>query len=114
LSKAFPPVDNLPTSNVVKAGSAIPVKFSLGSNYGLNILAAGYPASVLIECSSTAPVDVIDQIVSASSSGLTYDAMTGKYIYVWKTDKTWAGTCRQLVVKLSDGSSHAANFKLTR
>ena len=41
----FQPVDNLPALNVVKAGSAIPVKFSLGGNKGLNIFAAGYPLS---------------------------------------------------------------------
>jgi hypothetical protein len=33
---------------------------------------------------------------------------------VWKTDKAWAGTNRQLVVKLADGTSHVANFKLTK
>ena len=37
----FQPVDNLPTFNMTKAGSAIPVKFSLGGNQGLDILAAG-------------------------------------------------------------------------
>ena len=42
----FPPVDNLPALNSVKAGSAIPVKFSLGGDKGLNIFAAGYPKSV--------------------------------------------------------------------
>ena len=42
----FRPVDNLPTVNVVKAGSAIPVKFSLGGDQGLNIFAANSPASI--------------------------------------------------------------------
>ena len=31
------PIDNLPTVNTMKAGSAAPVKFSLGGNKGLNI-----------------------------------------------------------------------------
>ena len=48
----FQPVDNLPTVNQVKAGSSIPIKFSLGGNQGLNIMAAGYPASQPINCSS--------------------------------------------------------------
>jgi len=30
------------------------------------------------------------------------------------SDHAWAGTCRQLVVKLDDGTSHRASFKLTR
>jgi len=39
------------------------------------------------------------------------DAATGRYNYVWKTDKAWAGKCRQLVVKFLDGSVRRANFK---
>ena len=35
----------------------------------------------------------------------------GQYVYVWKTDKAWSGTCRQLVVKLSDNTEHRANFR---
>ena len=41
----FPPVDNPLVVNVVNAGRAIPVKFSLGGNKGLNIFAPGYPVS---------------------------------------------------------------------
>jgi hypothetical protein len=47
-------VDNLPTLNIVKVGSAIPVKLCLGGNFGLNIFEAGYPKSVLISCESGA------------------------------------------------------------
>jgi len=35
-------------------------------------------------------------------------------VYVWKTDKIWANTCRQLVVKLNDGTLHGANFTFTK
>jgi hypothetical protein len=31
---------------------------------------------------------------TAGDSGLSYDAATDQYTYVWKTDKTWSGTCR--------------------
>jgi extracellular elastinolytic metalloproteinase len=30
---------------------------------------------------------------------------------VWKTQKAWAGTCRQLIIRLDDGTDHIANFK---
>src|SRR5262249_47199692 len=40
----FQPVDNLPTINIVNAGRAVPVKFSLGGNFGLAIFAPGFPA----------------------------------------------------------------------
>jgi hypothetical protein len=107
----FQPVDNLPTVNTVKAGSAIPVKFSLAGNQGLNIFAAGYPVSQKIACDSSAPLDDIEVTVTAGSSSLSYDASSNQYNYVWKTDKAWAGTCRQLIVRLIDSTDHKANFK---
>ncbi len=106
------PVDNPPSLNSVKAGSAVPVKFSLGGNRGLNIFAAGFPASGAVPCSATVAVDEIESTVTAGGSSLTYDPTTDQYTYVWKTDNAWAGQCRQLVVRLDDGSSHVANFKL--
>ncbi len=107
----FRPVVNLPTLNVVKAGSAVPVKFSLGGNKGLIIFAAGYPQSSKIACNSGIPQNDIEQTITAGWSRLTYDPRTKQYNYVWKTDKAWKGTCRQLVIKLLDGTIHLANFK---
>ena len=106
----FQPVDNLPTLNQVNSGRAIPVKFSLGGNMGLDIFAAGYPKSGAITSSPTATVDAIETTVTAGGSSLTYDPVADQYNYVWKTDKAWTG-CRQLVVKLNDGTIHYANFK---
>ena len=108
----FPPVDNLPVFNTPKAGSAVPVKFSLRGNQGLGIFEPGYPKSQLIPCNSTVPVNGIEETVAASS--LSYNPSTDQYSYVWKTDKAWAMTCRQLVVKLNDGTSHHANFQFTK
>jgi hypothetical protein len=59
-------------------------------------------------------VDGIEETVTAGGSSLSYDAATETYNYVWKTEKSWAGTCRQLTVKLVDGTSHYANFQFTR
>jgi hypothetical protein len=39
----YRPVDNPPVVNTVKAGQGIPVKFSLGGDFGLDIFEAGYP-----------------------------------------------------------------------
>jgi DNA-binding beta-propeller fold protein YncE len=107
----FPPVSNLPVFNVVNAGRAIPVKFSLSGYKGLNIFAANSPASGQIACNSSDPAVTLQDTVTAGGSSLNYDASTDQYIYVWKTDAAWAGTCQQLVVQLNDGSVHRANFK---
>jgi hypothetical protein len=50
---------------------------------------------------------------AAGHSGLTYDALTDRYTYVRKTERSWVGTCRQLVVKLDDGTTHVADFQLS-
>lgn len=108
----FAPIDNLPVLNALKPGQAVPVKFSLGGYQGMGIFAAGYPKTQVIPCDSTAPVDGVEQTVTAGASSLSYDAGTDQYNYVWKTDKSWAvGSCRQLVLKLVDGTTHHANFK---
>ena len=108
----FQPVDNLPIFNVVKAGSAVPIKFILGGNKGLNIFAAVYPKSSKVTCDTGVSLDDIEQTLTAGSSSLSYSAGNGQYNYIWKTEKAWAGTCRQLVVKLIDGTTHTANFKV--
>ena len=107
----FSPVDNPPVINTVNAGKAIPVKFGLSGNKGLNIFAVDYPASVQIACDSNAPLGEIEETVTAGSSSLQYDAASDRYNYIWKTEPSWAGTCRKLIVKLNDGSEHVAYFK---
>lgn len=107
----FQPVDNLPLVNILNAGQAVPIKFSLGGYQGLNILAAGYPISSPIACDASAPGDVIEETVNAGGSSLSYDAVTDRYTYVWKTNKAWKGACRMFVLKLSDGSEHYAKFR---
>jgi MBG domain/Kelch motif/Galactose oxidase, central domain len=110
----FRPIDNLPMLNITKAGSAVPVKFSLNGNQGLSIFAGGYPTSGTITCNSTDLYDYVEETVTAGGSSLSYDASANQYVYVWKTEKSWAGSCRQLVVKLSDGTYHRANFNFSK
>jgi hypothetical protein len=52
----------------------------------------------------------MEQTMTTGNSNLSYDALTDQYTYVWKSSKSWAGTCRQLTVVLKDGSIHTANF----
>ncbi len=106
----FAPVDSQ-VLNRVTAGQAIPVKFSLGGDWGLSILTAGYPKSVTISCDSGAQEEIVDETVVVSSSGLVYSAGSGRYQYNWKTPKSYAGSCRQLQVGLRDGSVWTANFR---
>ena len=103
----FQPIDNAPTLNVAKAGSAIPVKFSLGGDQGLNIFQPGYPQVTTVSCSTSAPTDVIETTVTAGGSSLQYDPTADQYTYVWKTNANAAGTCVQVNLGLNDGSAHS-------
>lgn len=106
----FSPVNNLPATNIAKAGSAIPLKFSLDGDQGMNIFAAGFPVSAATSCNGSVGIEV-EETETAGASELRYDAGSDQYHYVWKTDRAWAGTCRQLIVKLRDGTEHRANFQ---
>jgi hypothetical protein len=108
------PVDNTPTLNVAKAGSAIPVKFSLGGDQGLNIFQPGYPRVTTVSCNTSAPTDAIETTVTASSNSLQYDPTADQYTYVWKTNSAWAGTCVQFDLGLNDGSTHTFLVELKK
>lgn len=105
----FSPVANPPTLNAVNAGRAIPVKFSLSGNQGLNIFAANNPYTVSLNCATNDPGVDVTETLTAGASSLSYSPDT--YTYVWKTESSWAGTCRQLVITLNDGTVHSAYFK---
>lgn len=105
----FNPVNNPPTLNSVNAGRAIPVKFSLSGNKGLNIFAAGNPYTVSLNCNTNDPGVDVTETLTAGGSSLNFGG--DQYNYVWKTEDSWAGTCRQLVITLNDGTVHTANFK---
>ncbi len=110
----YAPIDNAPTLNAMKAGAAVPVKFGLGGDKGMAILAAGSPVSRTIACTGSSSVDGIEGTSTAGTSGLQYDPATGQYTYVWKTSKSWAGTCRELTLTLVDGTTHIALFTFTK
>lgn len=107
----YEPVNSSPgVSNTVKAGAVVPIRFSVGGDRGLDILATGSPSSSLVRCSDTSVSEAVEQTVAAGSSSLTYAAGADTYSYNWKTQKEWAGTCRQFVLELDDGTKHTTIF----
>jgi uncharacterized protein len=109
------PVDNPPVRNVMRAGRGVPVSFRLQGGFrGLGVMAAGFPKSQAIACDSAAPTDTVETTVPVVPfSVLLYDVSDRAYVYLWSTERSWAGTCRQLIVKLDDGSVHRAYFQFT-
>lgn len=65
-----------------------------------------------VDCGSG---DAIGDAVPADTPGasrLTYSADDGRYHYVWKTERAWTGTCRNLILGLDDATNHELRFAL--
>ena len=75
---------------------------------------SGFPKATRIGCDASEPTDAIETTVTAGNSTLTYDALAGQYVYVWKTVKTSAGYCYRFDLGLVDGSDHSFEVKLLK
>ena len=67
----------------------------------------------MVRCEAAAS-GTYEPTVNAGASALSYDPVSGRYTYVWKTQKQWAGTCRELWLMLVDGTSHSVTFSFTK
>ncbi len=97
----------------VKAGRTIPVRFGLGGDFGLNVVASGYPKVELFACGSDDVVATVDA-ASVRRQSLSYDAETGEYVYLWKTDASWVGSCARFVLRLVDDTTHTVEVRFAR
>jgi hypothetical protein len=114
----FQPVD-MPTHQIVwnqaNAGRTVPVKWLL-MLAGVPVSDASSFAGIFtspVSCTTSGSTDApIDQYVG--TSGLQYLG-DGSWQYNWSTQRNYAGTCRVLAVRFSDGtSSPMAYFKFSR
>ncbi len=106
----YSPVEPAPALNTAEAGSAIPLKFSLAGDQGLDILAEGFPTIQQVDPNTLDPSGEPSATRAAGKSGLSYDPVTGWYNFVWKTSKSWAGTAWMITLQLTDGTQHTAYF----
>lgn len=111
VSGPFSPLAAGPTINTAKAGASIPVRFKLGGDRGLDVLATGSPTSTAFTCPSKARTNEVRATGSSTSPLLTYDAASGTYTYMWKTTTAMKG-CRDLTLRFRDGSQIKILFKL--
>jgi predicted extracellular nuclease len=102
----FPPAVNPPDTHTAKAGSRIPLKFSLDGFQGLDVL-AGTPQ--VFACGDWPDGTSVD----ASVNPLVYDAARDEYKLEWKTAKAWANSCRTIELAFADGTWQTldVNFK---
>lgn len=99
------PALDYPAPASMKAGEGVPLKFSLHGDQGLDIFRAGSPG--------WAPCGALDG-PSRAEGTLSYNASADRYTYLAATSKAWAGSCRDLIVTLRDGTTHRARFSFTK
>src|SRR5436190_13412828 len=87
------PAASYPTATSMKAGQAVPLKFSLSGYQGTDALAAGSPS--WLRCGAAGP--------TSADGTLSYNASSDRYTFLAATSKEWAGSCRDFVLTLRDG-----------
>jgi len=113
--EGFQTQGRFPELNLAVAGPAIDVRFGMNGFQGTDLLAAGSPVSRYFPCENgeTAAPDV-QRSVAAASSSFAYEPITHTYVYTWKTDPSWADSCRELTFTFRDGSSRSVLFDFRR
>ena len=108
------PVDAFPAVNPWPAGFPVPIRFSLNGHRGGDVLADGYPQVAEVECGAGETPESGAPARGMWRRGLRYRHSRHHYVYRWETKRRWAGSCRQFLLKLDDGSLHRAEFRFTR
>jgi M6 family metalloprotease-like protein len=98
--------------NVVQAGSVVPVKFSLGGDFGLGVFKPGTPTSQQVNCTTQATIGSPSAAQSPGGNAFTY--ADGQYQFNWKTVAGWKNTCRVFTVELIDNTTHTALFSFIK
>ena len=100
-----PPVEGNGALNDVNAGATVPVKFTL-AGAGANLQIDSQP----VDCSSLVPTgEAPSPLDSPGSTGLSQDG--NEYHVNWKTDASWAGTCRRLTLRVPAASDAVSYFR---
>ena len=110
LQGPFQPVDPQPTLNTVKAGQTMPVTFSLGGNFGLDVFADGYPKSEGGALRRWRRPTRSRRV--SNGAGLTYDAPLASTRTTGRRPRAGQGHCRTLTIRFIDGSELEAELQV--
>ncbi|PYQ07378.1 MAG: metalloprotease [Acidobacteria bacterium] len=100
-----PPVEGNGALNDVNAGATVPVKFTL-AGAGANLQIDSQP----VDCSSLVTTgEAPSPLDSPGATGLSQDG--NEYHVNWKTDASWAGTCRRLTLRVPAASDAVSYFR---
>ena len=109
------PVRNPPAINRWRAGLPVPIRFELGGDQGRDVIEEGWPQVAQIECGSGAePSSGEPARHPRWFRGLAFRKRTARYVFLWRTRREWAGSCRQFLLRLDDGTVKRADFEFVR
>ncbi len=110
----FAPIDNPPVLNVAKAGQSIPLKWRLIDSGGKPVtnLASVTVTVASLACSLRTSADQLEEY-AAGASGLQ-NLGNGYYQFNWKTPKSYANSCKTMILDLGEGIVHEALFQFTK
>lgn len=102
----YAPIDMPPVTNTAKAGSTVPLKWSLPNGIGgyFTDLSSGALSVRPSVCGSLESELPPEQLTTSGSSGLHYDSSTNQFVYNWKTSQAQAGNCFVVTLTLNDAS----------
>jgi hypothetical protein len=111
LNGFFRPVEALDNLNVVKGGSTVPLQFEVfaGPNELTSTDIVAEFHAVGVPCADGLR-STVDQLTGVGIM-LRYDDTGGQFIANWSTPKA-AGSCQRVVLRLEDGSTISADFRL--
>ncbi len=94
------------------AGKPIYLGFDLGKNWGNDILVEGSPTVQEVSCTTGEAIGDATSAVGPHGWLPVYNWWTHRYVWTWRTDRQWAGTCQALTFDFNDGSSatHVVRF----
>jgi len=104
------PVRDLPSINVARAGLVIPIRFGVGGDRGSSVFSDDSPRSAAVPCTGSGGAGPSLPTSSLANIPVKYVSFTDRYFYAWKTERSWAGSCRLFTIDLADGSSYSARF----
>ena len=106
------PVRNRPHANRWVAGVPVPIRFELGGDQGLDVVEDGWPQVAEIPCGSQEePASGEPARHPRWYRELVFRKRRARYVFLWRTQRDWAGSCRQFMLRLDDGTVRRADFE---
>lgn len=105
------PASAPPTLNLVSRGALVPIRWQLPDGRGGFVTDPTSFSSATVgslTCGSAPAVPLSE--TASGPAGISYDASTQSFVYVWQTSASWTG-CRKLTIKLKDNSLHELRFR---